>query len=57
MALADGAGCDVRTQTELAIEGAALDRMIQWHVTPVSDPGRASLAHEIATRPVRISTQ
>ncbi len=57
MSLADGAGCDVRTQTELAIEGAALDRMIQWRVTPVSDPARASLAHELATRPVRISAQ
>lgn len=55
--LADGAGCDVRTQTELAIEGAALDRMLQWNVTPVTDPARASLAHEIATRPVRISAQ
>lgn len=55
MSLADVTGCDVRTQTELAIEGAALERMIQWNVTPVSDPSRASLAHELATRPVRIS--
>ena len=54
MDLADGAGCDVRTQTELTIEGAALDRMTEWRVSPVSDPARASLAHEIATRPVRI---
>jgi hypothetical protein len=52
----DGAGCDVRTQTELSIEGAALDRMLQWNVSPVSDPQRASLAHELATRPVLIRT-
>jgi hypothetical protein len=57
MGLADGAGCDVRTQTELAIEGAALERMTTWRVTPVNDPARASLAHELATRPVRISAQ
>ncbi len=55
--LADGAGCDVRTQTELTIEGAALERMIEWHITPVTDPARASVAHEIATRPVRITTR
>ena len=53
--LADGAGCDVRTQTELSILTTALDRMTQWNITPISDPARASLAHEIATRPVRIS--
>lgn len=55
VALDEGAGCDVRTQTELSIESTALDRMIQWNVTPISDPARASLAHELATRPVRIS--
>jgi len=54
-ALDDAAGCDVRTQTELSIESTALDRMTQWNITPVSDPARASLAHELATRPVRIS--
>ncbi len=53
--LGDGAGCDVRTQTELAFENAALERMIQWNITPVSDPARASRAHEMAARPVRIS--
>lgn len=52
--LGEGAGCDVRTQAELSIEGAALDRMVQWNITPVSDPQRASLAHELSTRPVRI---
>ncbi len=57
VSLADGAGCDVRTQTELAIEGAALERMAAWRITPVSDPARASIAHELATRPVRISAQ
>lgn len=55
--LADGAGCDVRTQTELAFEGAALDRMIQWNITPLTDPTRASLAHELSTRPVRITAR
>ncbi len=55
--LAEAAGCDVRTQTELAIEGAALDRMTRWNITPVSDPARASIAHELATRPVRISAR
>jgi hypothetical protein len=55
MSLVDHVGCDVRTQAELSILGAALDRMIQWNVTPLSDPARASLAHELATRPVRIS--
>lgn len=54
MELGEGAGCDVRTQAELSIEGAALDRMIQWNITPLSDPQRASLAHELSTRPVRI---
>lgn len=52
--LADGAGCDVRTQTALAIESAAVDRMIQWHITPVTDPDRAALAREMASRPVRL---
>lgn len=54
MELGEGAGCDVRTQAELSIEGAALDRMIQWNITPLTDPQRASLAHELSTRPVRI---
>jgi hypothetical protein len=54
-ALAEGQGCDVRTQTELAIESTALDRMTQWNITPISDPSRASLAHELATRPVRLA--
>ncbi len=54
-ALDEAAGCDVRTQTELSIESTALDRMIQWRVTPLSDPARALLAHELATRPVRVS--
>lgn len=52
--LTDGAGCDVRTQTELAFESAALERMREWHVSPVTDPRRASLAHEMASRPVRV---
>lgn len=55
--LSEGAGCDPRTQTELAFEGAALDRMAQWEVTPLTDPARASLAHELATRPVRITAR
>ncbi len=55
--LAEGAGCDVRTQTELAFEGAALDRMTQWNITPLTDPTRASLAHELSTRPVRITAR
>lgn len=55
--LAEEAGCDVRTQTELSIEGTALDHMTRWNVTPVSDPARASLAHELATRPVRITVR
>ncbi|MBL8602349.1 MAG: hypothetical protein JNK72_10545 [Myxococcales bacterium] len=55
--LADGAGCDVRTQTELAFENAALERMREWHISPVTDPRRASLAHELASRPVRISAR
>jgi hypothetical protein len=54
--LAESAGCNVHTQTELAIESAALDRMIQWQVTPVSDPDRAALAHDLATRPIRMVT-
>ena len=53
-ALAEGAGCDVRTLAELSMEGAALDRMAQWNISPVSDPQRASLAHELSTRRVRI---
>lgn len=52
--LAGGAGCDVRAQTELALLMAALDRMIQWNVSPVSDPRRAALAHEIASHPIRL---
>ena len=55
--LLEGAGCDVRTQTELAMESAALDRMVEWNVTPLSDPARASVAHEMATRPVRITAR
>lgn len=55
--LADGIGCDVRTQTALAFEAAALERMRSWGVTPVSDPARASLAHEFAARPVRITAR
>lgn len=55
--LMEGAGCDVRTQTELAMEAVALDRMVEWNVTPQSDPARASLAHELSTRPVRISAR
>jgi hypothetical protein len=56
-ALADGAGCDVRTLTELSMEIVALDRMVEWNITPQSDPARASLAHELSTRPVRISAR
>lgn len=52
--LAEPAGCDVRTLAELSIEGAALDRMTQWRITPLTDPQRASLAHELSTRRVRI---
>jgi hypothetical protein len=52
--LAGGAGCDVRAQTELALLIAALDRMIQWNISPVTDPRRAALAHDIASRPLRI---
>jgi hypothetical protein len=44
----------VRTLAELSMEGAALDRMAQWNISPVSDPQRASLAHELSTRRVRI---
>jgi len=55
--MADGIGCDVRTQTALAFEAAALERMRRWGVTPVSDPARASLAHELAARPVRITAR
>ena len=33
----------------------ALDRMIAWNVTPVSDPSRAAIAHEIAVRPMTMS--
>lgn len=53
-ALAEGAGCDVRTVAELSIEGAALDRMAQWNISPLTDPTRAALAHELSTRRVRI---
>lgn len=53
-ALAEPAGCDVRTIAELSIEGAALDRMTQWNITPITDPRRAALAHELSTRRVRI---
>ncbi|MBL8682219.1 MAG: hypothetical protein JNK05_23835 [Myxococcales bacterium] len=52
--LAAGAGCDVRVQTELALLVAALDRMIQWNVSPLTDPTRAELAHQIASHPIRI---
>lgn len=52
--LGEATGCDVRTVAELSIEGAALDRMTQWNITPISDPQRASLAHELSTRRVRI---
>ena len=55
--LAEAAGCDVRTVTELSMEIVALDRMVEWNITPQSDPARASLAHEISTRPVRISAR
>jgi hypothetical protein len=55
--LAEGAGCDVRTLTELSMELVALDRMVEWGITPQSDPSRASLAHEMSTRPVRISAR
>lgn len=55
--LLEGAGCDVRTQAELAMEIVALDRMVEWNITPQSDPARASLAHELSTRPVRISAR
>ena len=54
--LLEGAGCDVRTVTELSMELVALDRMVAWNIPPQSDPARASLAHELSTRPVRIST-
>lgn len=53
--LREGAGCDVRTEATLSIESEALRRMIEWHITPLSDPQRASVAHELATRPVRIT--
>lgn len=52
--LASGVGCDVRTTTDLALEGAALDRMVSWNITPLTDPQRAAIAHELAPRPVRI---
>jgi hypothetical protein len=52
--LAAGAGCDVRVQTELALLIAALDRMIQWNISPLTDPARAALAHDIAGRPIRL---
>ena len=53
--LTAGAGCDVRTQTELAIESSAVDRMIEWHVTPVSDPDRAALARDLSFRPITMA--
>ncbi len=52
--LSAGSGCDVRAQTELALLIAALDRMIQWNISPLTDPRRAALAHDIASRPIRI---
>lgn len=55
--LAEGAGCDVRTVAELSMELVALDRMVEWNITPQTDPARASLAHELSTRPVRISVR
>ena len=55
--LAASAGCDVRVQTELALLTAAIDRMIQWRISPITDPGRAALAHDLAGRPVRIGVQ
>ncbi len=53
--LAEAHGCDVRATTELALELAALDRMIAWGVDPLSDPERASMAHDVAARPVRLA--
>jgi hypothetical protein len=53
--LAAGAGCDVRTQTELAIESTAVDRMVEWHITPASDPDRAALARDLAIRPITMA--
>ena len=53
--LAASAGCDVRTQTELAIESTAVDRMIGWNITPLSDPDRATLAHDLAIRPISMA--
>jgi len=50
--LAPGGGCDVRTQTQLTIEASAIDRMISWNVTPLSDPNRAALARDISVRPI-----
>jgi hypothetical protein len=55
--LAEGAGCDFRTVAELSMELVALDRMVEWNITPQSDPARASLAHELSTRPVRMSAR
>jgi hypothetical protein len=55
--LASAAGCDVRVQTELALLIAALDRMIQWNISPLSDPRRAQLAHEIAAHPIRLGAR
>jgi len=54
--LAPGEGCDVRTQTELALESAALERMIHWGITPITDPERADLAHQLSGRPIRMSS-
>jgi hypothetical protein len=39
------------------MELVALDRMVEWNITPQSDPARASLAHELSTRPVRMSAR
>jgi hypothetical protein len=55
--LAAGAGCDVRVQTELALLTAAIDRMIQWRISPLTDPARAALAHDLAGRPIRLGIQ
>ena len=40
---------------ESLLEGAGCD--VEWNVTPLSDPARASVAHEMATRPVRITAR
>jgi hypothetical protein len=53
--LAAAAGCDVQTQTQLAIEATAVDRMIRWHITPETDPEGAAFARELATRPIHFA--